>query len=187
MDRRAPFRRRLRARFGAITTTALIASVLVAAMPQTAGAPAQARPVTQAAAEFPLLTLTADTFDAVALSYVGTFDVSTPSGPQQVLRFTMASAALGAVVITHACIDSLTTVTSAHSASLTGATLDVVSFAAMLGDTPVTFTVAAPPTTPFPGEVVLQQLSVSATTVSADSLTAPSLSTQRATCVAPAN
>lgn len=141
------------------------------------------RPKAPAAAASPyLVSLTASSLDALGLTYVGTFNVATASGNVQVLRFTLSTGSLAGMSLTQACAGGVTTVTTSDSVSLGNTTFDAVSLGVTVAGTPLTFTVADPPTTGFPGEIVLNQITLTATTVSADMLTMPSFTTGAATC-----
>jgi hypothetical protein len=141
-----------------------------------------AQPNALAAASSPYVVLTANSLDARGLTYTGTFDLSQPSGTVQVLRFTMTSGSLAGMSFSQPCVDAMTTVTAADSASLGNTTFDAVRLVATVGGTPVTFTAANPPSTEFPSEIVLQDMTLTLTTVSADTLDASSLAVQTATC-----
>lgn len=140
------------------------------------------RPDAADVAQSAYLVLTADSFDATGLTYAGTFTVPGPSGDVQVLRFTMANGSLAGVSFVQACANGAATVTDAGSASLVSPTFDAVSLEVTVGGTPLTFTVGSPPATPFPSEITLQSITLTATTISADALTMPSFATQVATC-----
>ena len=130
----------------------------------------------------PYLVLTAGSLDAVGLTYEGTVTVPGPSGDVQVLRFTMTSGALNRVSYTQPCGGGAATGTEAESASLTGVTFDAVRLDVTVGGTPVTFTVGNPPSTAFPDEILLVDVTLTATSISATALTMPSFTTTAATC-----
>jgi hypothetical protein len=130
----------------------------------------------------PYVTLTASVLDATGLTYTGTVTVASASGSLQVLRFTMTSGALTQLSVTQACAHGITTMTTAASATLGSTTFDAVSLAVTAGGTATTFTPAAPPTAPFPAAITLQDVTLSATSLSGATLTMPAFSTQPATC-----
>lgn len=130
----------------------------------------------------PYLVLTASSLEALSLTYAGTFAVSGPSGSVEVLRFTMSAGSLGAMNLTQACTDGVTTVTSAGSASLGSTTFDATSLAATAGGTPLTLTAANPPTIAFPTDILLDDITLTATTMSADTMNTSSFTTRLATC-----
>lgn len=128
------------------------------------------------------LVLTADSLDAVGLTYVDTFTVSLPAGSVEVLRFTMTSASVDRMSVTQACASGVATATTAGSALLGQTTFDASSLDATVHGAPVSFTVADPPSQPFPSELVLQDLALAATTVSAETLSMATLRTQEGSC-----
>lgn len=125
--------------------------------------------------------LTANSLDVTDLSYVGTFTVSQPYGDVDVLRFTLTTGTIGALTMTAGCAAGITTVTTASAATLGGTTFDAVSLAVTVGGAPITFTVADPPTA-FPSELHLTDVTIVATTLAADTLRAPSFTSEPATC-----
>jgi hypothetical protein len=141
-----------------------------------------ARPNSVMVTASPYLVLTATSLDALGLTYDGTFAVSRPSGPVEVLRFTLSTGSLGGMRFTQACTAGVTTVTSASSASLGSTTFNATSIAMTVGDTPLNFTAANPPTTAFPKDILLRDLTLIATTMSSDTLSTPSFATQTAGC-----
>ena len=134
------------------------------------------------AADPAYLTLTAGGMHALGLTYTGIVSVPSSSGPVQAMHFTMSSGTATTLVMTNGCGPSVTDVTSAGSASFGATSFDALSLAVTVGGTPVVFTVAAPPTAPFPADVVLQDVTLSATSLSTDTLSAPSITMQAAPC-----
>lgn len=130
----------------------------------------------------PYLVLTANSLDAVGLGYVGTVTVAGPSGEVEVLRFSMTSGSFAGLHLVQACSGGASTVTDTPSAALVGATFDAVRLDVTIGGTPLSFTAGSPPAAGFPNEIVLQDVTLTATTMSADTLTMPSFGTQAATC-----
>lgn len=130
----------------------------------------------------PYLLVSADSMDALGLTYVGTVSVSTPSGDVQVLRFTMTGGSLAGVGLAQPCAGGAATTLAATSAALGATTLDVVSLQATVGGAPVEFTVAQPPVTGFPAEVQLQSVALSVTSLSATTLKTQTLHTATQRC-----
>jgi hypothetical protein len=128
------------------------------------------------------IVLTANSIDAFGLTYVGTFTVPSPSGPVQVLRFTLGSGSAAGMRIAQRCAGGVATATAAPSASLGSTVFDAVRLAVTVNGVPLVFTVASPPTTPFPGAVLLQQVRLAATTLSTTQLNAQSVFTSAAIC-----
>lgn len=159
--------------------SAMVAAVLCSAPPAATGADEQS-PATAATSGD--LTLTATELDAVGLTYVGTVTVPGPSGELRVLRLALNSGALTTMRLSHDCAAGITTVTTAGSVTVGDATFDAVSLSATVAGMPLVFTVANPPTTPFPAEVLLHDLTLDATTVSANTLSTTALATHAAGC-----
>lgn len=126
--------------------------------------------------------LTANSLDAIGLSYAGTFTVPGPSGDVAILRFTLTGGTATALAVTQACSANITTVTTADSGSLGSTIFDAVDLTLTVGGTQLAFTVDSPPTTGFPSEVVLQDVVLTATTFSANSLSMPSFRTRATNC-----
>ena len=152
-----------------------------------AAPPVRIRPAVTAAAlpavvSSPYVTLTATSLDAVGLAYTGTTTVPSSAGNVQALRFTMTSGSIAELTMTQVCTANFTTVSTAPTASLGSTTFDAVSLTVTVGGATLTFTPAAPPTSPFPAEVVLQNVTLSATTITGATLTMPSFATQAAAC-----
>lgn len=178
MTRRGDLRRR--ARSSVLAAVVLCGTVGISAV----GYASEPRlsPTSAVSGSPPYLVLTASTLDAVGLTYVGTFTVSRPSGDVQVLRFTMTSGSLSGLSFVQACTSGASTVTDADAASLVSTTFDAVSLDVTAGGRPLTFTVDNPPATQFPAEILLQNITLTATTMSADTLTMPSFTTRAASC-----
>jgi hypothetical protein len=130
----------------------------------------------------PYLVLTAASLDAIGLTYVGTFTVSGQSGTVQVLRFTLTRGALAAMRFVQACSANVTTLTTAPTASLGSTVIDAAKLLVTIDGTPMTFTVASPPTTQFPAHVLLQQLRLTAITLSATRLSTSLATTTALAC-----
>jgi hypothetical protein len=154
-------------------------SAPVAALPLLSTAATQLRPL----AASPYASLTAASLDAAGLTYVGPVTVPTPTGDVPVLRFTVTQAALADLTLSPGCASGgSTTVTTAGAATLGNTTFDLVGLDATLDGTPVQYTVADPPTGPFPARTVLRDVTLSAATISAATLTLPSPTTEAARC-----
>lgn len=128
------------------------------------------------------LVLTASSLDAAGLSYQGTFSVSYAAGTADVLRFTLASGSAQELAFTQACTGGSTTVTSAGSALLAASTIDAISLEATVDGNTFSYTVVSPPTVPFPSDVVLTAVTLTATTVSTAQFGATSFTTEAASC-----
>jgi hypothetical protein len=126
--------------------------------------------------------LAAGSFDVTELAYAGTFTVSHPSGDVDVLRFTMSSGALHGLTMSPGCAGGFVTVTTAQSATVGSATFDAVSLDVNVDGSPLTFTPADPPTSGFPAELTLTDVTLVATTLAAAKLTVPSFTTQPDSC-----
>jgi hypothetical protein len=126
----------------------------------------------------PGVVLTATSFEALGLTYVGTFTIS----GQRVLRFSATSGSLTGMSLTEGCAGGVATVMTSNSASLGASSFDALSLAVTLGDTPLTFNADNPPTEVFPATILLADVTLTATTMSSDKLTAPSFTTHASTC-----
>ncbi len=127
-------------------------------------------------------TLTGTSVDAAGLTYVGTFTVPAGTGSVQVLRLTMRSASFAGMQLTRGCAGGLSTVTAASTASLGGTRIDAISFVATVGGTRMSFSADSPPSTPFPDEIRLLDVTLTATTIAIGTLSVSSLSTVASAC-----
>ena len=123
-----------------------------------------------ATSETPYLVLTAATLDATGLSYAGTATVTEPAGSVRVLRFTLTSGSLTGLKLTQTAGSSGITST-ADTATIGNARFAAVQLDATLGGSPISFTADNPPTTTFPSEFALHDVSLTAITFSSDVLT----------------
>lgn len=130
----------------------------------------------------PYLLVTADSLDAVGLDYVGTFDVFGSTGVTNVLRFTMTTGALTGTKFAAGCVGGVSIVTGSASASLVGTTFDALFLAMTVGGTLLVFTPTDPPTSRFPADVVVQDVALRVTTLTADTISMPSFTTESAAC-----
>lgn len=160
---------------------AVIAVVVTPSAVAHPSSPALSPPAVTPSSDY--VELTAGALAAADLVYDGVLSVPTAgNGTTAILRFTLRQGSFTDASTSLPCENGQSITTGSGNASITAATFDVVSLEGTIDGTQVAYSASAPPTDPFPAAVTIDNLRVSAISLTAGQLASPSLQERLTTC-----